>query len=1056
MADQSASAEDRSRTSSDGGLIRLAVGRPVTVLVGVVLMCMFGVLSVLDLPIQLTPDISVPTLSVTTTWPGASPVEVETEILEEQEDALKSVPGLVKMESEAKPDEAKITLEFEVGTPMEEALVRATNRLTQVPDYPAAAREPVVSTADSAGPPLAVITITSKTGEPVDAYRTWMDQKILPQLERIRGVASIRHLGGRDSRVIVDFDMAELAARRIAVGEIARAIGAELEDVSAGDFNLGKRRYLVRTPIAPETPADLETLVIGASPDGIPIVLGDVADVHAGLRKPTRVAMSDNKPSMALLLFREAGTNVLEVSQEVREVVERLDREEFAPEGLEFNVVSDQVPYIEGALDRVRQNLLVGAGLAVLVLLLFLRSFSASAVIAVAIPVCVLGTALGMALLGRTVNVVSLAGTAFAVGMVVDNSIVALESIDTWRRRGLSAAEAAFFGVREVWGALLASTVTTAAVFIPIIAWQDEVGELLRDVAVAIAVAVIISLLVSVLVIPSFSARLLGAVPKEENSDEHGLRGAIGRQVAWLTRKPLRAVLMVVLAIGASLGVGRAFLPAMEYLPTGNRNLVFGIMVPPPGYSPGELETIAVRVQGEFTRHVGVEEDGVPSISRTFFVGDPNQVFFGAVAEDEERAGELIPFVQRTGGKTPGAFAFASQASLFGRSIGASRAVELNVSGADLDEIIGLAGRLMGEIGQAIPGAQIRPIPSLDAGAPEIHARPRRDEAAALRVSGAELGLIVDAYVDGAIVGELGPKGEPKLDVILRAKRPDGGEIEDPEALAAAPVSVGNGQIVPLASLAELEETLGPTLIRRIERRRAITLQVTPPEDFALEDAIGAIRTDVLAPLVSQGAVGESVDIDIAGTAGRLEETKGRLGGVLLLAVLISFLLMAALFEDFLAPLAVLVTVPLAGAGGVLGLWFVNRYVSVQPFDLMTALGFVILIGVVVNNAILVVDGALARLRQGDLLADAVPAAVRSRVRPIFMSTATSLAGLLPMVVFAGSGAELYRGVGAVVLGGLALSTVLTLYVVPSLFSVLWRMRRSKPRAPLAATDPNP
>lgn len=1025
------------------GLIRLAVARPVTVFVAVVLVCMFGALSVLDLPIQLTPDITVPTLTVTTRWPGASPVEVETEILEEQEDALKSVPGLVKMESEAKPDEGKITLEFEVGTPMEEALVRATNRLTQVPDYPAAAREPVVSTADSAGPPLAVITIKSTTGRPVAAYRTWVEQTVLPRLERIPGVANIRHLGGQDRQIVVDFDMAALAARRITVPAIAARIDAELRDVSGGDLSLGKRRYLVRTPAAPEHPEELERIVVGAGADGTPILLGDVARVHTGLRKPTGVAMSDNGPSMVLLLFREAGSNVLQVSQEVRDTVEELDRDEFAPEGLVFSVVADQVPYIEGALALVQQNLLVGAGLSILVLVLFLRSVAASAVISIAIPVCVLGTALGMALLGRTVNVVSLAGTAFAVGMVVDNSIVALESIDTWRRRGRSAAEAAYYGVREVWGALLASTVTTAAVFIPIIGWQDEVGMLLRDVAVAIAMAVTVSLLVSVIVIPSFSARLLRPLPGG-GEDTDARPSLIQRQVAWLVRSWRRSLLVVVGAVVASVATASALLPAMEYLPTGNRNLVFGIMLPPPGYSSEELERIARRVQGEMAEHTGVEKDGVPSISRTFFVGDGNQVFFGAVAEDDVRAAELPPFVRATGAKTPGAFAFASQASLFGRAVGDGRAVEIEISGPALGDLIAVGGRLMGQLSELLPGAQVRPIPSLDLGAPEIHAEPRRDEAAALAVSGAELGLIVDAYVDGAIVGELGPEGEPKIDVVLRAHRPDGGEIDDPEALAAAPVATPTGRVVPLSSLAELTETIGPTLIQHIERRRAITLQVTPPETVALEDAMRRIRGEVLEPLRASGELPDGIELQLSGTAGRLEEAKGRFGDVLILAVLISFLLLAALFEDFLAPIAVLVTVPLAGAGGVLGLWAVDRWLTPQTFDLMTALGFVILIGVVVNNAILVVDGALARLRDGEILADAVPAAVRARVRPIFMSTGTSLAGLLPMVVFPGSGAELYRGVGAIVLGGLALSTLLTLYVVPTLFTLLWRMRGVK------------
>jgi HAE1 family hydrophobic/amphiphilic exporter-1 len=1029
------------REERGAGLIRIAVARPVTVLVAVVLVCMFGALSVLDLPIQLTPDISVPTLSVTTRWPGASPVEVETEILEEQEDALKSVPGLVKMESEAKPDEGKITLEFEVGTPMDEALVRTTNRLTQVPDYPDAAREPVVSTADSAGPPLAVITIKSTTGRPVAAYRTWVEQQVLPRLERIPGVADIRHLGGQDSQIVVDFDMAALSARGITVSELSGRIGAELRDVSGGDLSLGKRRYLVRTPAAPEVPEELERIVVAAGPDGTPILLGDVADVHVGLRKPTGVAMSDNGPSMVLLLFREAGTNVLQVSQEVRDVVAELDRDEFAPEGLVFSVVADQVPYIEGALELVRQNLLMGAALSVLVLLLFLRSVAASAVIAIAIPVCVLGTALGMALLGRTVNVVSLAGTAFAVGMVVDNSIVALESIDTWRRRGTTAAEASYYGVREVWGALLASTVTTAAVFVPIIGWQDEVGELLRDVAVAIAMAVTVSLLVSVIVIPSFSAKLLRTLPSSGDADGAGAPTLVQRQVAWIVRSWRRSLVLVALAVGGSVMLAQAFLPAMEYLPTGNRNLVFGIMLPPPGYSPEELDRIAQRVQGEMATHVGVDEGGVPPIERTFFVGDGNQIFFGAVAEDDTRAGELPPFVRQTGAETPGAFAFASQASLFGRAVGDGRAVEVEISGADFDQLIALGGRLMGRLSEILPGAQVRPIPSLDLGAPEIHAEPRRDEAAALAMSGAELGLVVDAYVDGAIVGELGPEGEPKIDVVLRARRPDGGEIDDPEALAAAPVATVGGRVVPLSSLATLKETIGPTLIQHIERRRAITLQVTPPEEVALESAMERIRAEVLEPMGGAGEIPEGIDIELSGTAGRLEEAKSRFGDVLLLAVIISFLLLAALFEDFLAPIAVLVAVPLAGAGGVLGLWAVDRWLSPQPLDLMTALGFVILIGVVVNNAILVVDGALVRLRDGFALAEAVPWAVRARVRPIFMTTATSLAGLFPMVVFPGAGAELYRGVGAVVLGGLALSTLLTLYVVPALFTILWRLR---------------
>jgi HAE1 family hydrophobic/amphiphilic exporter-1 len=308
-------------------------------------------------------------------------------------------------------------------------------------------------------------------------------------------------------------------------------------------------------------------------------------------------------------------------------------------------------------------------------------------------------------------------------------------------------------------------------------------------------------------------------------------------------------------------------------------------------------------------------------------------------------------------------------------------------------------------------------------------------------MGGAELGLVVDALIDGAIIGEYTPKGQPKLDVVLRAVTQGDQLLPDAAALLSAPVATPSGRTVPLGALAKIEERLGPSVIRHLERRRAITLNVSPPEDLALEDAIDTIRNEVIGSLEKEGAVPPGVEFGLSGAAGKLEVAQRQFGNILLLALIICFLLIAALFEDFVSPFAVLMSVPLAAAGGAGGLWLVNALLGKQPLDLMTALGFLILIGVVVNNAILVVDGSLTRLRAGTSLREAVPLAVEARVRPIFMTTATSLAGLLPMVIFQGSGSELYRGVGAIVLGGLLLSTVLTLFVVPSAFTLLWRLR---------------
>lgn len=1056
------------------GLLATLIGRPVTVIVGIILVVLAGLLAIFDLPIQLTPDVSTPTITVSTRWPGASPAEVEAELLEEQEEALKSVVGLELMESEASPDEARVTLEFEVGTDLDVALVRVSNALTEVPSYPEAADQPVVATANAGGPPLSIIAIRSPAGTPVEQYRTWVDNEIIPRIERIPGVASIRVRGGRDTEVHVDFDPAELAARNIRVAQVAAAIRGELTDVSGGDVTVGKRRMLVRTPLIPARAEELEQVVIGSGPEGTPIRLGDVADVQVGLRKAASVAFTNDRPSLVLLLFRETGTNVLEVSQEIRDVVDQLQTELMAPEGLIIEVIDDQTDYIEGSLELVQQNLLMGAALAIGVLLLFLRSVGASGLIGLSIPVSVFGTAVGMIALGRTVNIVSLAGTTFAVGMVVDASIVVLESIDLWRSRVDSMREAALRGVSEVWGALLASTATTAAVFIPVLLWQDEVGELLRDIASAISVAVIASLIVSVLALPSLASRVLKTRAQEQRDAERrgkpmrrvqlegrlsaAMRRVLGRQVAWLCGGPLRAIGIVAVAVSGSLVLALTLLPPMEYLPTGNRNLVFGILTLPPGYSVGEVRAMGEDIQQQVAVHVqGKREpgsdaplpadiDGVPAIGRSFFVGDPNQIFVGASAVDPTKAGVLAAYYRARQAEIPGAFGFASQASLFGNRLGGGRAVEVDISGSDLRLLVGAGLTLMGEIKKRIPGVQVRPLPSLELGAPELHAIPRRSETASLRMSGAELGQAIDAMVDGSIIGEWGPPGGRKVNVVLRgvtrAAAEDPARTTDTKLgaaeLAAIPVTTPSGTVVPIGTLAELDERLGPSLIRRIERERAITLQITPPEDLALETAMLEIRA--IVDELAQAEALPGVRTRIAGTAGKLEQAKARFGEVLLLAVLIIYLLLAALYEDFLAPIVVLVTVPMAGAGGVLGLLAAGM-LAPQAFDLITAVGFLILIGVVVNNAILVVDGALARLREGAMLVPAVSEAVERRIRPIFMTTLTSLAGLVPMVVVPGSGSELYRGVGAIVLGGLALSTVLTIYVVPALFVLIWRLR---------------
>jgi len=1026
-------------------MLKVAVARPVSVLVGVILVSLFGSLALTQLPIQLTPDIAIPTLSVVTRWPGAAPAEIESQIIEEQEEALKSLTGLERMESTAQLGEGRLTLELEIGTSIQEALVRATNLLSQVPDYPEAAEEPVLTTSDDAGPPLAVITLTADDRREVEPYRTWTLDVLQPRLERIDGVSEAILFGGRDREVRIEFDPNALAARGVTVRQVADAVRAELTDLSGGDVTIGKRKLLVRTPLEPESPEDLESLVLRHPVDSGPVLLRDVAEVRYGLREPSAHVLNDDRPSMVFLLFREAGSNVLETTLSIRSEVQQMQEDLLAPRGLRLRVVSDQVDYIQDALDLVRQNLFAGGGLAVVVLLIFLGSLRASAVVSVAIPVCTLGTALGMSLLGRTINVVSLAGMAFAVGMVVDNAIVVLENIDSHRSREGNIRDAALFGAREVWGAVLASTATTVVVFLPVIQWQDEVGEILRDVAVAISLAVTFSLVVSVLVIPSFAAAFIpskkeAVTPGWMRRKGNGFRNAIVSAVTWIIAKPVRALVVNVGALAVSAGLVWALVPPLEYLPTGNRAFIFGILVPPPGLAIEEIADVGDRLQERMLPHVRSVPDEGPTIERWVYAGRPSRIFTGVGVERGRDVQSVVQWYRGILAEVPGMFGIASQASLFGRSISGSRSIEVEIRGTRIPDLVGAGTRILESVKGAIPDVQVRPIPGLDLGAPELQVRPRREQAARLGLSGADIGLVVDAMVDGSIIGEVGPQGQKKVDVVVAADR----GADSAEALAAAPLATPAGRTVPLGAVARVEQGIGPTDLRRVERRRTITLDITPPKSIALEEAIRILRDEVVAGLVDEGKIPYGVELRLEGTAGDLERAKTRLGWVLLLAVTISFLLMAALFEDFLAPVVIMATLPFAAAGGVVGLRLVDEFLGRQPLDLLTAVGFVILIGVVVNNAILVVDGALMRLRSGSSLTDAVGRAVQQRVRPIFMSTLTSLAGLSPLVLFPGSGSELYRGVGSIVLGGLALSTLLTLFVIPALFSLVWRLRGAR------------
>jgi len=1048
-------------------IIDSAVRFPVTTAVGVIFLVLFGVLALFRIPVQLTPTVEEPEITITTFWPGASPQEVEREIVDEQEEQLKSLEGLLRMESSSADSSGTIALTFPVGTDIDSALLKVSNRLEQVREYPEDADKPVISTVNpnEGASGWWILRATEENGfeGDISTLYDFVDDSIKAEFERVPGVGRSGFFGGRERELQVVVDPAKLAARQVTFTELSSALERENRDFSGGDFDEGKRRYIVRTVGEYQSPADVEDIVVAVR-DDVPIYLRDVAEARLGYRKDRARVFEQGDQVIAINAVRETGSNVLDVMEGLKATVARLNRDLLAPRGLELTQAYDETEYVEGAIDLVRQSLIVGGILAIGILLLFLRSASSTLVIATAIPISIVGTFLMMAAFGRTLNVVSLAGLAFAVGMVVDNSIVVLENIYRHRQMGKSLFEAAHDGAAEVWGAVLASTLTTVAVFVPIIFIQEEAGQLFGDIAVAISCAVVLSLVVSMTVIPSLSARILrtatpgGAGTAQEKGfhDLWGLATLASRantameEMVYRITGSTRARLAVVVGLTlAAVGLSWVLMPKTEYLPIGNNNFLFGLVMPPPGYSLDEVSELR-KPYDDALRPLWETEPGTPEameqpgggVQGFFFVALNNRAFMGVRARESLRVRELIPEFMKLSGRLPGAFVVINQSSIFTRGLDEGRNIDIDVTGPDLPELLALGGEIFGKVMQAMPGAQARPIPGLDLDNPEVRVVTHRRRASELGLSNRELGFAVSALVDGAKASDYIHEGR-EIDLRVMGRE---GDLRRTHLIEQLPIATPRGELVTLGSVADIVETNGPVQINHRERMRAVTIRITPEEERPLEEAMDLVENDILGPMRDEGRLGGLYQAHLSGTADKLTQTASTLKWNFLLALVITYLLMAALFESFLYPFVIMFSVPLAALGGFLGLAVTNLFVR-QPLDVLTMLGFIILVGTVVNNAILVVHQSLNHMREDGLAPrEAIRAAVGDRVRPIFMSVSTSVFGMLPLVLFPGAGSELYRGLGSVVVGGLVVSTVFTLILVPALFSLVLDARQALAR----------
>jgi multidrug efflux pump subunit AcrB len=1006
------------------GLTGAGLKSPAAVAVGVAVSILFGIFALYSLPIQLFPDIDRPQIGIETDWRAETPREVESQLVQPEEEVLQGIPGVQEMDGYANEGGGYIQLTFALGTDMRSTLVDVIGRLNRLPPLPADAQKPFVQLASQqdSNATLIYLFMQVKPGNKrdVNSYTSFLKNTVIPRIEGIQGVGSaqINSNGGTDELDIV-FDPMRAAQLGVQIPKLANLISGS-EDVSGGTINVGRRQYGIEFRGRYSVSA-LKDLVIEWR-DGKPIHLGDVADVHVGRSKAQGFAYQDGNPALGINVFRSAGANVLSTVNAVKKEVEAINAGPAKEQGVVFAYSFDPSHFIYQAMGMVTSDLIIGILLAVGVLYFFMREWRGTLIIASVIPICLCAVVVLLNIAGRTLNVVSLAGLAFATGIVLDAVIVAFENILRLRERGMPAHEAAQTGIEQVWGALLASTATNVAIFVPVIFLKDVEGQLFADLSLTIAFAVFVSLITAITVVPVASMLFLKTRPKV--ADLAGTWRRITDFTMNLTDTPRKRQFWISgLILGSVLGTW-LLLPSLQYLPQVKRAAIDGFIQFPVSatveFADKEIaKPIIERLQPYM---LGKKQ---PKLLNYFVKMDGLGFADMAVrVPNDEDFPELEKIVRKDIIKDiPDSQVFAQMGSLFG-GFDEGGGVSINIQSNDADAMRAAARKGFALLTQKFPEGVINTNPTLDYDQPQLKLLPDDRSIAEVGWTRPDVGTIAQALGEGAYVGQR-YDGEEQLFLILKSQT-----LSSPDAVSETPLATPSGGVVSFGHLVSMQKTLSPSGVYRLDRRRTIALNFQPPRGMALQDAMTVIRRDI-EPQIRKLLPPDGT-VKYGAAADHLDGALWNMGKNFLLAVLILFLIMAALFKSVWDSAIATIALPLGTVGGMAALRLLGLFVF-QPLDLLTMIGFIIVLGLVVNNTILLVARTRQAEAEGMSRVDAVRSSLETRLRPIFSSTLTAVFGMLPLVLIPGPGAEIYRGLGAVIVGGILVSHVFTIVLMPAL-----------------------
>jgi HAE1 family hydrophobic/amphiphilic exporter-1 len=1064
-------------------LATLSVRRPVAVGMLVVAVAIFGAVSFTRLPVNLLPDISYPTLTLETRYAGAAPAEVESLITRPIEESVGIISGVQRLTSRSRSGLSQVTLEFAWDTNMDLATLDAREKLDLVV-LPRDAEKPAILRFDPASDPILRLGL-SGAGD-LGRLRQVAEDEVKKDLESIDGLASVKVEGGLERQIEVRVDESRLASYGLTVQDVITALARNNVNLAGGSIYEHEARYLVRTLNEFQDIGDVAATIVRDA-GGRQVILTDIAQVQWGHRDREVIARIDGAESVSLNIYKEGDANTVAVARAVKARIGQVQKA--LPAGLTLATIFDQSTFIEGAISEVISNGWQGGLLAILVIFFFLRDTKSTAVIALSIPISVVATFVIMYQMGLSLNIMSLGGLALGIGMLVDDSIVVLEVIARHREQGKNVFQAAVDGTSEVQGAVVASTLTTVAVFLPIVFVEGVGGQLFKDQALTVSFSILASLAISLTLIPMLSARLGAATPLEPLAVPAG-RLARTRQFVFYTGPAavLRAVCfligLVVRPIGwvlrpllAAFGwfeavVYRAYPRAIAgslrhpWLVLGTAVGLFAVSVSAVGRLGVEL--IPPMSQGEFAFEVKLPEGTPIEVTdrrlgdlarRARLVPGVGTVFStaggGRGGADQgsraENVGELLVLmkdrndrvieeagIERIRGTVEG---LPDVAATFSRPsyFTFKTPVELEMY-ADDYEALRAAAKVTAARLVDVPGlADISS--SAEEGSPEVRVRFNADQLARLGLTPESVSQTLRAKIRGEVATRIS-EGDREIDVLVRAADGNRDEVSD---IAGLVVQRRDGVAIPLRAVAATELDTGPSEIRRIGQRRAVVIS----GNLQGRD-LGSVTADI-ERLVAGAGLPPAVSAKMGGQNLEIQTSFRSLYLAIGLAVFLVYFVMAAQFESLLHPLIIMFAIPLGGVGVVAALLATGHRVSV-----IVLIGVIMLAGIVVKNAIVLVDHVNQRRREGLSKHDAVVEAGRVRLRPILMTTLTTILGLIPMALGLGEGAEIRAPMAVTVIGGLTVSTLLTLIVIPTMYFVVDRKRYDADARAGVAIGPQP